>query len=283
MGNFISEFFDGITGKTGAEAATKAGDIQAQASLAGTDELRRQFDITQNQLAPFLQAGTQALGGVQEGSTVAGLDQMLQEIMGGGAFGSLVDERQRSVQGQLAAGGLTRSGAGLEAASAIPTDLAFQLENLLFGRNQGLATMGQNTAVGAGQLGQQSAQGISSGINQAAQAQASGILGGAQAQAAGTQSLLNLGGTLGAAKLISMSDPRLKENIREIGMIGPLTLVEWDWKPEFKDTFVSRCGTMGFMSTDIKEHFPEYVSEIGGYDAVHYGELLDKLDSLEVH
>jgi hypothetical protein len=276
---------DIITGKSGddaAAAATQAGNIQAQAAREGTEELRRQFDISQQNLAPFLQAGTSGLGQLQESSTLGGIDAMLAEIMGGGAFGSLVDERTRAVEGQLAAGGLTRSGAGIQAAAAVPTDLAFQLEQLLFGRNQDLVNMGQSTAVGQANLGSQTAQSIASQQNQAAQAQASGILGAQQAQTAGAQNLLNLGATLGSAALLAptgtFSDPLLKENIREIGKVGPLTLVEWDWKEETKGTIIEHCPTMGFMSTDVQEHYPDMVDEFGGYQVVKYGELLDRLE-----
>lgn len=93
-------------------------------------------------LSPFLNAGTSALGNVAEGQTIDGLDQRLAQIMGSGSFESLRDERGRAVNSHLAANGLRRSGTGIEAAANIPTDLAFEIENMLNGRSTNLANTG---------------------------------------------------------------------------------------------------------------------------------------------
>ena len=53
---------DDVTGVEGAEkAAREASGLQSNAALAGVDEQRRQFDITQQNLQPFSQAGADAL------------------------------------------------------------------------------------------------------------------------------------------------------------------------------------------------------------------------------
>jgi hypothetical protein len=284
-----------LAGKGANEAAIRAGELQAAASreaaqiAAGAQEkslaaLTEQLGLTRGAFAPFLAAGTEALGGVQRGATLGGLEQSISDILGGGAFGGLADERRRAVEGQLAAGGLTRSGAGVEAAAAVPTDLAFMIENLLSGRQQNLAQTGLSAAAQTGGQGggltsqivntlTGGAQSAGAGILGAAQATASGILGGAQAQAQGKQNLLNLGGGL----LALFSDPRLKENIRPIGKAGNLDLVEWDWKPEFKDTIVDKFPTMGFLSTQVREFYPELVGEFGGYDVIDYPALHKEL------
>jgi len=219
----------------GEAATTQAGAIERAAELGAESEaesrriLEQQLGITREQFAQFLEAGMGALPGLQagfqapRGVTRGGLEESLAEIMGGGAFGSLIEERQRGIQGQLAAGGLTRSGRAIEEAAAIPTDLAFELESLLFGRAQGaeatriagLQDLSQMGLSAAAQTGGQTgaltqsiteairgqAQTAGQGITGVAQAQATGILGGAQAQQQNIQNLLNLGGTLGAAYL----------------------------------------------------------------------------------
>ena len=146
-----------------------------QSILSGnpiTDAATLQADAyTQGQelLAPYLNAGTNALPALSASATPGGMDDMLNQILNGDNFQSLVDERQRGIQGQLAAGGLTRSGTAMQAAADVPTDLAFQLEGLLNGRNQNLVNQGNNAALSTSSL-----------ITGGAEATASGILGNHQ-------------------------------------------------------------------------------------------------------
>ena len=139
--------WDDITGQTGAEAAERAGGIQANAimeaaRLAGIsfEEMRglieQQIGTSREQFSAFQQAGLGALPGVQEASTIGGLDQRLAQIMGSDSFQPLVDRRTRSVKGMLGAGGLKRSGAAITEGAKIPTELAFEIENMLSGRDQ---------------------------------------------------------------------------------------------------------------------------------------------------
>ncbi len=282
----------------------------AEAEIEGLQQAIQQLMQMQGQgPSAFTQAGLGALEGVQQGSTIGGFGDRLNQIIGGDQFQGLVGERQRGLQGQLAAGGLTRSGTAIEAASAIPTDLAFQLENQLFGRQSGLAGMGfQGEQAGIGRdfglnaqiaalLGGQG-QVRGEGIRGAAEAEAGGILGEAGFQFSADQqddqnqsnlfSLLGAGagGFLGGAPGASIgagigslfSDPRLKTNVKSSGKIGPLDLITWDWIEEAKATIVGNYRTFGFMSTQIKEFFPEFVSEYGGYDVVNYSGLMEVLE-----
>lgn len=213
--------------RTQAEGMERAAEIESESAAEQRRILEEQLGITREQFAPFLEAGTSALPELQrgfqapEGTTLPGLENVLSQIMGGEAFQSLIGERERGVRGQLAAGGLTRSGTAVREAAAIPTDLAFELENLLFGRAQGaeaarigglqdLTQLGLSAAAQTGgQTGaltsaiteamRSGAQARGAGITGAARAGATGILGGAQAQAQHAQNLMNLGGTLGSA------------------------------------------------------------------------------------
>lgn len=304
----------GLGGEKGAQAAAGAGQLQAGAykEAAGiTSEairsvlpmLQERLGITAEQFLPFMQAGTGAISGLERGfqappgTTAGGMEDILSSIIGGETFSNLVSERQRGIQGQLAAGGLTRSGTALTEAARIPTDIALDLENRLFGRQygaeqeriRGLENLYQGglSATGAqagisGNLLQNIINAITgaagaeaAGITGGAEATASGILGAAQAKTQAKQNLLNLGGTLGAAYLFS--DPRLKTNIRIIGKIGPLDLVEWDWIPELGDSIVSEFPTMGYFSTQVKELYPDLVEEFGGYDVINYPAVNERL------
>lgn len=292
---FFSDIIGGITGRTGAEAAGQAGALQAGAITEaskiaaasqekGLQALMEQLGLTREAFAPFLAAGTEALPRLQEGATLEGLSGTLSQILGGDLFGDLIGERERGVRGQLAAGGLTRSGTAIEEAARIPTDLAMQIENMLFGRTRDIAGTGLSAAAQAGGaeggLSAQIANMFQSiggtqaaGITGPAQATATGILGAAQSQTQGIQNLLNLG----ISGVAAFSDPRLKENIKVIGRAGPLDIVTWDWIPEVKDSIVSKCDTVGFMSTQVKEFYPEYVGEFGGFDVINYPALHKEL------
>ena len=219
----------------------------------------------------------QGLLGTSGGATTAGgLDDALSQILGGDQFGSLVEERQRGITGQLAAGGLTRSGAAITEGARVPTDLAFEIENMLAGRQ---SEDRQFTGDVTGQIAQLLAGigGTKGGaIRGAAEAEASGILGEKQfdfqQSQANQQSSDNTTAAIITGLALAFSDPRLKENIKELGKIGPLTLVEWDWKSETPE-IVKKCRTSGFLSTDVKKHYPEHVSQVCGFDVIHYEDL----------
>lgn len=211
-------------------------------------------------IQPFQQAGAAQLPALTAGATQQGLESSLQSILGGDAFGSLVGERQSALQGQLAAGGLTRSGTALQKAAAIPTDLAFQIENMLSGRQQGLAQQGLGAAgASAGIFGQQ-------GENVSA-----GILSDAQAQAAGLSQLGNIGSSL------FFSDPRLKINTEKVSDIGDLSVYQWDWIPEAEGTVIWNNNTVGFMADEVKEKYPDRVEEVNGWMMIDYHGLCNDL------
>jgi len=267
-------------------AATGAADAEIAALMESIAYIQQMMQGN-NQ---FTEAGLGGLTGVQQGSTAQGMNERLAAIMGGDQFGALADERGRAQQGQLAAGGLTRSGTAMDAMAAIPTDLAFQLENQLFGRQAGLADMGfqsQSRDMGFGAqiaalLGGQG-QAEARGIRDSGEAEAGGILGekGYQFQKdqQKDQNKSDLLGTvIGLGAMAAFSDPRLKKNVRTQGKIGPLDLVTWDWIDEAKKTIVGNYRTIGFMSNQVKEFFPDLVSEYGGYDVVNYKGLMERLD-----
>ncbi len=264
----MGEFFGFSGGDTGQSAANQA----AAQNQLGIDELRRQFDISQGNLDPFIQAGVGQLGALEQGTTAGGLDERLAQIFGTDAFQALRGERTRSVEGQLGAGGLTRSGFGLEQIANIPTELGFALEQLLTGRSQQLAGAGQSAAAGLGAIGAQTSGGIANLFQQTGQDISAGALTDAQARASANQNIIQ------TAASIFFSDPALKENVEEISHIGDLTLYEWDWLEETKGTMIEKCGTIGFMATDVKELYPEHVAEFAGFMCIDYPSLLDELE-----
>tara|TARA_R110000782_G_C14819205_1_gene413775 strand:+ start:183 stop:1043 length:861 start_codon:yes stop_codon:yes gene_type:complete len=259
----------GDSGEAGANAANAA-------SMREIAELRRQFDITQGNIEPFLQAGTRALPGQEQASTIGGLDARLGDIFNSDIFGNLVDERTQAVQGQLGAAGLTRSGQALQDISAVPTDIGFQIENLLNNRQTTLAGSGLNAASGLGALGAQNSQAIGGALSQQGQNTASGILADQQANAQASQNLLSTGV---AAAAMFFSDPRLKENVEQIAEIADLGVYQWDWIAKTEGTIIADCQTIGFMADEVEEKYPHLVTEFSGYNVIDYPALFDELDA----
>lgn len=62
VGGYLASEGAEKAGEAGAEAARYAGDLSAQAQAEATEESRRQFDIGQTNLEPYLKAGKMAVG-----------------------------------------------------------------------------------------------------------------------------------------------------------------------------------------------------------------------------
>jgi hypothetical protein len=137
-------FFDALGFGGRDNSAGRAAEAQNLKTQEAIDGLQGQFDRGEERLNPFIEGGTDAFGRQVTDATQGGLEANLAAILGGDAFQTLRDERLRDAQGQLSAGGLTRSGTALETISDIPTDLAFQIENLLSGRTNAVAGQGFN-------------------------------------------------------------------------------------------------------------------------------------------
>lgn len=233
-------------------------DAGSQAASAANKATQQGIDM----ITPFVEAGSSQLEGLASGATVSGLDERLGEIFNSDTFQSLIGDRERGVQSQLAAGGLTRSGAGLESIANVGSELGLQLENLLTGRSQSLAGQGLNAG-----------NSVASMFTKQGENTSSGILSDAQASAAFGSELIGVGSS------IFFSDERLKENIVELGQIGDLGLCEWDWKEFTEGTIINDCPTVGFIAQEVQEKYPEFVAEESGWLFVDYGSLMRRLQS----
>ena len=196
---------DDFTGVEAAQdAARDAAGIQAQGAQAGIEEQRRQFDITQGNLAPFREAGIGALEQQQALLGLGGQDAQTQAFAGlqespGQKF---IRDRARKnrVRNASAIGGL---GGGNIRSALSEQEVGFAAQDLQnqFGRLGQIAGQGQSAGTSIGQFGAQTAGNIANLGIAGSEARASGILGGAQAESQFTNSLLNLGGQLGGAFL----------------------------------------------------------------------------------
>jgi len=288
----------GLFGDSGAPSEAAGAQVaQIQEAIRA---IQSQQGITTANLDPFLRAGTGALPGVQQASTIGGFGQRIGELSRGGALQPLIDERTRGVQGALSAGGLTRSGTAVQELAAVPQDILFAIEQMLSQRGTNLANLGQQTGVQLGQFGANAASNIANLQSGIGAVQGAGILGTAEARAgqagaiaggfgdlfkAGASAgLFGAGGAGGVDEFGNsfFSDPRLKENVEEISRIpvdqGHLRVVQWDWKPITKGTIIEKYGNIGFMADEVKEFFPEFVGSYGGFDVINYPRLLKRLE-----
>jgi hypothetical protein len=280
------------------EAAGRAAEQQRLFNEQAQGELRRQLGVTTERLEPFFQAGREQLPALTQGTTAAGLDERLGGIFDTDIFKSLVDERGRAVQGQLSAGGLTRSGGALQEAANVPTDVGLFLENLLTDRSRGLAGAGQQTGVQLGRFGETAAGRIADLFSQSGKAVSSGILGDAEARIAQGDRLLstfsgagnilgnigkgfNVGGAAGTALKVAgfFSDRRLKKNIKKIGSLDILNVYQWDWVEGTKGTMIEMCADIGFMADEVEQKFPQLVSKFCGFKVIDYPSLLNELEA----
>lgn len=196
--------------------ARSAASKQAAAADAGIREQRRQFDAIQQLLAPYVEAGTTAIEGLQPfaqaGAPALEQQQALAGLRGQGEqqaavqaieqdplFQGLVRQGEEAIlQNAAATGGLRGGNTQAALAQFRPQMLSQEIADQ-FSRLGGLTALGQQTTQNIAGLGQASAAGTASAGMQTAgniaqlqqqrgAAQAGGTLG--QAQAFGN--LLNL-------------------------------------------------------------------------------------------
>lgn len=270
---------DGGTG--GIESAIRESTGQA------VGELRRQFGVTEENLRPFLEAGTGALPDFIKGSNLEGIAGRLSEIFDTDIFGDLVKERRNILESGASAQGLTRGGGFFKELADVPLQSGFAIEDLLQGRLGNLVGLGSQTATNLGQFGADKSSNIASLF----QAQGSNIATAIEQQQARrtssrnslTQGLLNAGSLIAAAKIagpaaVVASDPILKTNIEHVSDVGNLKMYQWDWVKEIADTFICKFPTIGFMADEVEEKYPEYVQKLGGFRVINYGDLMDRLE-----
>lgn len=90
---FVKDAWNGITGKTGAKAAEKAGNLQADSSAYAADLAQKQYEQTRQDQMPWLNAGKNALGQLQgyvanDKPYQDGYGDMLKQGIGSLGFGS---------------------------------------------------------------------------------------------------------------------------------------------------------------------------------------------------
>jgi len=221
----IGSVISGVTGLVGASksasAARQAAEIQAEASVRaaelqlegttlGIEENARMFDLTQELLSPYTEAG--ALG-VDEQLGIAGLgpegsqQAAIDRILGGSEYQEQVRLGEEGILANASATGGLRGGNVQRSLAQFRPSILNNLLSQQFSRAGEISTRGANAAARTGQLGTQSAQSnanlyqaggtaLAQGALGAGNAQASGLLGAANAW---QQGLGNFGQSIGQA------------------------------------------------------------------------------------
>jgi hypothetical protein len=154
-----------ISGMAQSDAAQSAAETQSGAYAAGIAEQRRQFDVVQKLLEPYVTGGTkafeqqQALVGVQgpEAQRAA-----LAELEQGPAFQALTQQGENAIlQGASATGGLRGGNVQASLAQFRPQMLS-QLIEQQYGQLGGLSRFGQVSAASTGAAAHETGTNIAS-------------------------------------------------------------------------------------------------------------------------
>lgn len=185
---FVKDAWNGITGKTGAKAAEKAGNLQADSSKYAADIAQKQFEQTRQDQMPWMDAGKKALGG---------LDQMLygdpSEFMTDPSYQFRKQQGMDGIESSAAATGGLLSGAALKSLNEYNSGLASQEYSNAFNRLSGVAGTGQTTATNLGQFGANNAANQGDYAVNGANMQANALMGAAGAKTNAWNNILGMG------------------------------------------------------------------------------------------
>ena len=263
MGSVVKSVTSGIFG--GGDAAKDAGQAAAQSSAEAVAEQRRQFDITQENLSPFLEAGKGALTQQQALLGLSGQDAQqtaFDQFRSSPGQQFLRDRGERALLRNSSAigglgGGNVRSALQQEGIGFAAQDFGNQ-----FNRLAGLTGQGQQTGVNLGQFGANTSANIGTALQAGGQARASGILGAQQANAGLAGNLIGLG------SMLFKSDIRLKTNIKEIGKLpSGIGWYEWDWIEDIDQP------SEGVIAQEVLPVIPDAVNTEGEYMTVDYARI----------
>lgn len=173
-----------ISGVVQSNAARRASRQQSRAADAGIAEFRRQFDLIQQLMAPFVQSGTDALSRQAALAGAAGEDAQraaIQAIEQGSEFQALARQGEDAILQQSSATGGLRGGNIQGALAQFRPQVLSSLIEQNYNRLGGLSAMGLNAVSGQASAGMQTGTNISNLLQQQGAAQAGGTLASAQA------------------------------------------------------------------------------------------------------
>lgn len=184
-----------------AGAAKDAARAQTNAANAGIAEQQRQFDTFQQNISPYLETGQMGLNGLQ------GLLNDPSSIQDSVAYQWRLGQGMQGLDRSAAARGGLFGGGHQTDLMNYGQGMASQEYDSQWNRLAGLASMGQNAAVGAGHMGQANANAIGNLYGQIGQAQAGSAINQANAWSNFGNSLAGLAGNYMGQRQTSYQAP----------------------------------------------------------------------------
>jgi hypothetical protein len=169
----------GLLASSGANKAAKAQQASDAAAIA---EQKRQYDQSRTDFMPYLNAGTGALGGIQDLLGVHGDPKAaaaIEALKASPAYQSLYNNGQEAVLQNASATGGLRGGNTQSSLANFGRDTLSQVISDQLARLGGLAGMGENATGSVAGLGANSANQIASLLQAQGNARASGSLANA--------------------------------------------------------------------------------------------------------
>lgn len=171
-----------LSGAMGSSAAKKASREQTAASNAALGEQRRQFDVTQQNLQPWLSAGQAGLGRMRDllgiGESTLTPQQIMEQDPG---YQFRLGEGEKAIDRAAGARGLRNSGATLKALTRFGQDYATKSFQDIYNRLAGVSGTGMTTGTNLGQFGAQNAGAMGTLMTGAANARGAAGIAGANA------------------------------------------------------------------------------------------------------
>lgn len=162
------------------DAATQAAAIQSQAAQSGINAQQAQFDKLMQNLKPFIETGTSAVGAQGALAGLGGIQAQMDAI---NALASSPTMQALTKQGEMgilqnaaATGGL-RGGRTQEALAQFRPQMLSQLIQQQFQNLGGLSQLGQSAAAGGGTAGMNLGANVANLLQGQGQAQAGSVLG----------------------------------------------------------------------------------------------------------
>lgn len=175
-----------LAGEAQKGAAKEASGAQTRASESALEEQRRQFDLIQKLLSPYVQAGETALTQQQALAGLGGTEaqqNVINMIQESPQFKALTQTGEEAILQQASATGGLRGGNVQRALAQYRPQVLSDLINQQYGRLSGLSQLGQASAAGVGNAGQAAGANIGNLYGQIGSAQAGAALAGGQASA----------------------------------------------------------------------------------------------------
>jgi len=200
VGDFIGDVVGGITGaKQAGQAAEQAGQLQYQASMAGVEEQRRQFDKLVELMAPYVAAGEGGMAGQQALVGLKGPEAQQQAISAleqSPEFASLVQQGENALLQQASATGGLRGGNTQAALAQFRPQILSALIEQQYGRLGGLTKIGQASAAGQAAAGMETGSNVANLLQQGGAAQAGAAIAAGSVPRQTFGDILKIGGTV---------------------------------------------------------------------------------------